>query len=195
MTPINIRPDLSADPWSDLQPATLTRGTLTRIGLLRHGPTGGRATVGMVIETDESQVIIAETTWRLLRGAVRVLAARPVAAEEHDDGEAFRTTMHAAAASTPPRRGPSAVPDDHLLDGLGDLALALGGSPSSWTYNALLLIKKSDLERRGWLAAAMPDLVAAVTIWEAIHPTLTAGQLLELLKTAGDIVDENGGRS
>jgi hypothetical protein len=184
MTELDIRTDLSTHPWSDLEPATAARGTLTRIGLLRSGTTGSRASVGMVVQTDDGTTVIAETTWRLLHNAVRLLDAGPVGAEEQDDGEDFRRTMHTAAESTPPRRGPSALPDDHVLETLGDLALALGGSPSSWTYSALLLIKKSDLERRTWLASAMPDLVAAVTLWEGIQPTLTAGMLLALLPAA-----------
>lgn len=80
-TPIAINPDIDRDPWTDLDRDT-PHGHLDRIGLLRHGTTGGRASVGLVIRLDDGTHVIAETTWRLLQTAVRALAAGPVGREE-----------------------------------------------------------------------------------------------------------------
>ncbi|MCK9921621.1 hypothetical protein MXD61_06910 [Frankia sp. AgPm24] len=78
-----------------------------------------------------------------------------------------------APAPARPRR-PSAVPDDHPLDGLGDLALALGGAPDSWTGDALLLIARSDAPHRRELSTGIAWLVTAYLLWQSF--TTTAGE-------------------
>ncbi|KLL11565.1 MULTISPECIES: hypothetical protein [Protofrankia] len=85
MPNIRIQPDIEAAPWTDITVANSKIGTLDRIGLLRHGTTSGRATVGLAIRLEDGTYVIAETTWRLLRGAVRALAASPIGQEETDD--------------------------------------------------------------------------------------------------------------
>jgi hypothetical protein len=61
------------------------QGQLTAIGLLRHGTTGGKATVSMIVTLRDGRQVFAETTWALLKAAARALAATPIAAEEVDE--------------------------------------------------------------------------------------------------------------
>lgn len=82
LTPLDIRPDIAAHPWDDVDPKALAHGTLVRVGLLRHGTTEGRASVALMVKLDDGRTVIAETTWRLFHTAARALAASPVAAEE-----------------------------------------------------------------------------------------------------------------
>lgn len=60
------------------------QGHLTDIGLLRHGTSGGRASVSMLVTLPDGRQVFAETTWRLLKTAVHALAHSPIAAEEVD---------------------------------------------------------------------------------------------------------------
>jgi hypothetical protein len=85
MTPLTITPDIERAPWTDLDPEAVTEGTLERIGLLRNGTAQGRATVALVVKLDDGSHAVVETTWRLLRAAVRALSAGPVGSEETDD--------------------------------------------------------------------------------------------------------------
>jgi hypothetical protein len=57
-------------------------GTVTDIGLLRHGTVSGKATVAVVVTLDGGNKIIGQTTWALLRTAFAGLAASPIVAEE-----------------------------------------------------------------------------------------------------------------
>jgi hypothetical protein len=81
MTPLDIRPDIEQKPWTDI-PRDAPQGMLTRIGLLRHGTSEGRASVAMVVTLDDGTQVVAQTTWRLMNAAVRALAASPVGSEE-----------------------------------------------------------------------------------------------------------------
>jgi hypothetical protein len=103
-------------------------------------------------------------------------------------GRSTRITWADQPAPPPPRR-PSAVPDSHPLDGIGDLARALGGDESSWTGQALLLIAKSDPERRKQLAAGIKHLIMAYEIWmtmtdTSLRGTPTAGEFLPVYDAA-----------
>lgn len=82
MIPLNITPDLDANPWTDLQSDNPGVGTVTRVGLLRHGTIQGRATVGVVVTMPDGSRVLAQTTWRLWQTATRALAAGPVGSEE-----------------------------------------------------------------------------------------------------------------
>lgn len=82
MTPLDVRPDIEQNPWTDVEPKALLHGQIERIGLLRHGTTGGRASVALLIRMDDGRAVIGETTWRLFHAAARALAASPVAQEE-----------------------------------------------------------------------------------------------------------------
>jgi hypothetical protein len=77
---LDVRPDIEQAPWSDLLGAD--HGVVRRIGLLRNGTTGGRASLVLAIQLDDGRWVVAETTYRLFRTATRALAASPVAAEE-----------------------------------------------------------------------------------------------------------------
>lgn len=82
MIPLSISTDLDRSPWTDLQSADPVVGMLTRIGVLRHGTVGGKATVALVVTMPDGEQVLAQTTWALLRTAYAVLAASPLIAEE-----------------------------------------------------------------------------------------------------------------
>jgi hypothetical protein len=82
MEPLTITPDIERAPWNDLPEDTTLDGKLERIGLLRNGTTGGRASVGLVVRLPDGTAVVAQTTWRLFNTAARALAASPVASEE-----------------------------------------------------------------------------------------------------------------
>lgn len=84
MEPLIVTPDIEQAPWTDI-PSDAPQGKLERIGLLRNGTTGGRATVGFVIRLADGTAVVAETTWRLFNTSARALAASPVASEETQD--------------------------------------------------------------------------------------------------------------
>lgn len=81
MTSIDIRPNLDTAPLEDVltSPAQALHGTVTLLGLLPNGTSGGKASVAMVITLDDGKQVIAETTWRVFNSAARALAASPVA--------------------------------------------------------------------------------------------------------------------
>lgn len=79
---------------------------------------------------------------------------------------------------------PPACDPDHPLDGIGDLALLLGGSETSFTGQLLLLIAKADPGNRARLAVAFPRAVRAWELWQATSPTPIAVQLLAELAAA-----------
>jgi hypothetical protein len=81
---LDVRPDLSADPWRDLNADDLRRGELTRVALLPEGTTDACASVALLAVLDDGTQVVIETTWRLLRTAVRAIAASP--AGQREDG-------------------------------------------------------------------------------------------------------------
>ncbi|KLL11566.1 MULTISPECIES: hypothetical protein [Protofrankia] len=99
--------------------------------------------------------------------------------------------------SRPAWARPSAVDDGYHLDGLGDLALALGGSSDShnWTHTLLRLIAKSDSERLEALHRALPWHVHAYLWWRDTTTSRisTAGELHAELARAAVIQDEDDG--
>lgn len=100
MTPLDVRPDMERAPWTNVR--NPLHGQLTSIGLLRHGTSGGNASVALLVTLDDGRHVVAQTTWRLLRTAVRALASSPVAAEEDDTeqpGDAERAGQALAAAA------------------------------------------------------------------------------------------------
>lgn len=86
MTELAVRPDLSRDPWPDLQPAAdagrLLQASLDRIGLLPNGTTGGRASVALVATLPDGTPVVMETTLALFATAARALLASPIAVAE-----------------------------------------------------------------------------------------------------------------
>lgn len=71
------------------------------------------------------------------------------------------------------------------LHGLGDLALALGGSEDSFTGKLLQLIAKADPSNRDRLRLGFPRVVRAWELWMATSPTPTASDLLAALDRTG----------
>lgn len=74
-----------------------------------------------------------------------------------------------------------ALPADHPLLDLGDLALALGGEMTSFTGRLLELVAKADPENRQRLRVAFPREVRAWELWQEHAPEITAGQLKDLV--------------
>lgn len=81
-TVLRVFADVEREPWTDVDPATVLHGLVERVGLLRHGTDGGRASVAVLIRLDDGRALVAETTYRLARAAARALGASPIAAEE-----------------------------------------------------------------------------------------------------------------
>lgn len=71
------------------------------------------------------------------------------------------------------------MPDqDEPMHGIGDLALALGGSEDSFTGRLLQLIAKADPQNRERLRLGYPRIVRAWELWMSTTPTPTSGELL-----------------
>lgn len=82
MIALTVHLDLDTEPWTDLQSDEPVLGTLSRIGLLRHGTGKGNASVGLVLTMPDGTQVIGQTTWALLRTAYAAMAASPLIAEE-----------------------------------------------------------------------------------------------------------------
>lgn len=80
--------------------------------------------------------------------------------------------------------------DDRPMAGIGDLALALGGSETSFTGDLLRLIAKSDPGNRTLLRTAYPRQVLAYELWMATSPAPT----LDRFRVALDAADTPGYR-
>jgi hypothetical protein len=76
--PLDIRPNMELNPWDDI-PRAIDGAELERIGLLPNGTTSGRPTIGLLVRLPDGTAVIAQTTWTLMRAAVRALDASPVA--------------------------------------------------------------------------------------------------------------------
>ena len=90
MTPLEIRPNLDRDPWHDIRITDVgsQSGRIERIGLLPDGTDAGRPTIAIVGRLGNGQPVILETTWALIRTAIRGLDASPVAeADRAEHGE------------------------------------------------------------------------------------------------------------
>lgn len=55
---------------------------LEAIGLMRRGTGQGRAVVHMSVRLPDGSVTVVETTWRLMRLALKALEGTPIASEE-----------------------------------------------------------------------------------------------------------------
>jgi hypothetical protein len=79
MTPLSITPNLDRNPWADITNEVTGEGSIERIGLLPNATNNGRPSLAVVIRLPDGRAVIAETTWALMRNAVRALDASPVA--------------------------------------------------------------------------------------------------------------------
>lgn len=82
MTELHISVDAEQYPLGINKQLLAAQGTLTDIGLLRHGTDGGAATIGMVITLPSGKQVFAETTWKLFKTAYLAMEASPIVAEE-----------------------------------------------------------------------------------------------------------------
>lgn len=79
MTPLSITPNCELNPWADLTRDQIIPGELERIGLMPDGTASGRPAVVLLVRLPDGTPVVAQTTWALLRSAVRALNASPVA--------------------------------------------------------------------------------------------------------------------
>lgn len=79
--PLELSLDVEAAPWVDLRDAELHPGAIERAGVMRNGTSSGRATVMLLVRTDDGQYVVGETTLRLFLAAARAIAACPLAHE------------------------------------------------------------------------------------------------------------------
>lgn len=70
---------------------------------------------------------------------------------------------------------------DTPMPTLDELALYLGGSPTSFTGQLLQLMCKADYGNLARLAAAYPREAKALKTWQGADPAPTFGQLADLL--------------
>lgn len=77
MIPLSITPDLDKNPWTDLQGKSAEPGcgNIVRVGRLTKGCVSGASTVAVVIETEDGQKFIAQTTMALFLAAARAFKA------------------------------------------------------------------------------------------------------------------------
>ncbi len=75
MTAITITANLDDSPWKDCAEECREQGlgTVTRIGRLPNGTEGGHSTVTILVEMPDGRKVLAQTTLRLLVGAVAFL--------------------------------------------------------------------------------------------------------------------------
>lgn len=85
MEHISVTPDVEMNPWDDLAGRVAHMGKIHRAGVLRHGTRDGRATIAIVVQLEDGNYAIAETTWRLFKAMYTAMAASPVIAEETPD--------------------------------------------------------------------------------------------------------------
>lgn len=79
MIPLDIRPNIELNPWTDIPSGSIDDGLIERIGLRPNGTANGRPSIALLIRLPDGSPVIAQTTWALLRAAVRALDASPVA--------------------------------------------------------------------------------------------------------------------
>jgi hypothetical protein len=86
---LSITLDIDRAPWSDIETTATANaehgddmGLIERVGLLRHGTAGGRATLSILVRLPDGTPVLAQTTLRNAVMAARIFAASPVFAEE-----------------------------------------------------------------------------------------------------------------
>lgn len=77
---------------------------------------------------------------------------------------------------------PSHMPRNQELKTIGDLALFLGGSATSFTGELLSLIAKADAVNQMRLAKGFPDAVWGWRLWQADAPAVTVGYIEDALE-------------
>lgn len=82
--PLDVRADLGADPWSDLNATIVRRGTILRIALLPGGAVGGRGSAKLLAACKDRAAVVVETAWQLLHDAVRAIGAAPAGRREQE---------------------------------------------------------------------------------------------------------------
>lgn len=85
MTPLHITVNLPRTPWSDVD--NPEQASLDRLGFIPDFTVDGRSGVAVLLRTEDGRYIQAVTTWRLMRGALRVFSQTPAAVlEDEEDG-------------------------------------------------------------------------------------------------------------
>lgn len=80
MTPLTLHLDCEQHPLPTER--LVGHGTLSNIGLLRHGTDRGKASIAVIVTLDDGSQVLGQTTWALLRTAFAGLNASPIVAEE-----------------------------------------------------------------------------------------------------------------
>jgi len=78
MIALDITPNIEENPWTDcVQPDGLPidLGLMERIGLLPRGTGSGQPVVIIKCVLPDGSIAVAQTSWKLFRGAARALAA------------------------------------------------------------------------------------------------------------------------
>jgi hypothetical protein len=81
MSELSITMNLDAEPWSDLSELHVEDGVVERIGLLPDGMASGKPVCAMVVRLSNSEVVIAQVSWQMLKTAVHAFEVSPIVAE------------------------------------------------------------------------------------------------------------------
>lgn len=79
MNAVDVRRDLSRDPWTDLRGGSYRYGEITRVGLSMPDDDIERATVAVVVSLDDGSVAIAECSLWIARQACDALRSSRIA--------------------------------------------------------------------------------------------------------------------
>lgn len=78
---LDVRPDLAADPWTELRTGVYGDALVLSVGVMREGMPGGSSCVALLVETSDGNLLIARTTLLLAKKAAAYLARAPIVAE------------------------------------------------------------------------------------------------------------------
>ena len=76
MTPLVVDVEIRDGQWAEHLTDPPTMGRIVRVGCLPFGTSEGHPAFEMIVELPDGSRIAAETTWRLMRTAVKALEAR-----------------------------------------------------------------------------------------------------------------------
>ncbi len=74
MIPLSVTPNINEAPWKDCAEVAEMSGVM-RIGLLPGGTVEGNAVVALLIQNADGSKVLAQTTYKLLAGAMKILEA------------------------------------------------------------------------------------------------------------------------
>lgn len=84
MPALGVTPRIEDGDWKDLLGQHPVRAEIKAVGLLPEGMESGDPTFEMAMELGDGTKVYAETSWRVMRAALRALEASPLAPQLRD---------------------------------------------------------------------------------------------------------------